>query len=246
MEKAFSIKKIDTANNQKELDEKEKDWVKKYDSMNRNKGYKMREGGFGGKLRLEVKEKIKKSMEEKWKDPEHQRKVSKGVSKAMEEKWKDPEHRENVSKGVEKRWKDKEYQKKQKKVRETPEFKEKMRKAAEKWWKDKEISNMKEFLTDIKNKILKKDLEKKYNISGPTINSIIKEILGPNGPKNYREAKQFLKDRDIDNILKILKTKKNESKIKKSAPDMDRTCDRSVSVQSVRLFNSRVLLAHHI
>ena len=261
-EKAFSIKKIDTANNQNELDGKEKDWIKKYNSMNPKKGYNMRDGGEGGKLRPEVKEKIKKSMEEKWKNPEHQRKVSNGVSKAMkkkrkhpehreniskgmkkkwkdkkyqkdqrkvrespefkekhstsmENKWKDPEYRENVSKGVEKRWKDKEYQEKQKKVRETPEFKEKMRKAAEKRWKDKEISNMKEFLTDIKNKILKKDLEKKNNITGPTINRKIKEILGPNGPKNYREAKQFLKDRDIDNILKILKTKKNKKKNKK-------------------------------
>lgn len=76
--------------------------------MNPKKGYNMRDGGEGGKLRPEVKEKIKKSMEEKWKDPEHQRKVSKEVSKAMKKKWKD-----------------KKYQKDQRKVRESPEFKEK-------------------------------------------------------------------------------------------------------------------------
>lgn len=109
--------------------------------MNPKKGYNMSDGGEGGKLRPEVKEKIKKYMEEKWKDPEHQRKVSKGVSTAMEEKLKDPEHREKVSngvsKGMKKKWKDKEYQKNQRKVRETPEFKEKMLKAAEKRWKDK-------------------------------------------------------------------------------------------------------------
>ena len=200
--------------------------------MNPEKGYNMREGGEGGKLRPEVKEKIKKSMEEKWKDPEHQRKVSKAVSKAMKKKRKHPEHRENISKGMKKKWKDKKYQKDQRKVRKSPEFKEKHSTSMEnKWkepehrenvsngvkkrWKDKEISNMKEFLTDIKNKILKKDLEKKYNITGPTINSRIKDILGPKGPKNYSEAKQFFKDRDIDNILKILKNKKKQNKKKR-------------------------------
>jgi len=43
------------------LSEKEKIWIKKFDCLNRNKGYNLREGGDGGKHSEETKQKISKS-----------------------------------------------------------------------------------------------------------------------------------------------------------------------------------------
>ena len=103
------------------------------------------------------------------------------------EKWKDPKYRENVMKALSK-----------------PEVKKKQRQAMMERWKDlkfrkqfeKKITNRKEFLIDIKEGIPIKEMEKKYKMSHPTINKNIEQIFRPNGPKNYSEAKKYLKDKN--------------------------------------------------
>jgi group I intron endonuclease len=42
---SFNVGQIDVAYNRKELNAKEKYWIKEYDSMNPEKGYNMTEGG---------------------------------------------------------------------------------------------------------------------------------------------------------------------------------------------------------
>lgn len=61
-EENFTLEIIDFAETYEELKEKEKYWIKQYDSMNREKGYNLTEGGDGTFGRLhseETKEKIR-------------------------------------------------------------------------------------------------------------------------------------------------------------------------------------------
>ena len=61
-EENFTLEIIDFADTYKELKEKEKYWIKQYDSMNREKGYNLTEGGDGTFGRLhseETKEKMR-------------------------------------------------------------------------------------------------------------------------------------------------------------------------------------------
>lgn len=61
-EENFTIEIIDFAETYEELKEKEKYWIKQYDSMNREKGYNLTEGGDGTFGRIhseETKEKIR-------------------------------------------------------------------------------------------------------------------------------------------------------------------------------------------
>jgi len=51
---------------QQELDEKETYWMKLYDTLNLDKGYNTKEGGLGGLLTPEVKEKLSQIGKEKW------------------------------------------------------------------------------------------------------------------------------------------------------------------------------------
>ena len=50
-----------------------------------------------------------------------------------------------------------------------------------------------------------KDLVQKYNMSDKTINKRVKVIFGSNGPKNLTGARKYLKDKDINEILKDIK-----------------------------------------
>lgn len=61
-EENFTLEIIDFADTYKELKEKEKYWIKQYDSMNRDKGYNLTEGGdgtFGRMHSEETKDKIR-------------------------------------------------------------------------------------------------------------------------------------------------------------------------------------------
>ena len=58
------------------MKEKEKNWIKEYDSTNLEKGYNMTEGGEGGKPIPEVIEKMTKANQEIARNPETQKKIS--------------------------------------------------------------------------------------------------------------------------------------------------------------------------
>ena len=104
--KNFTIEKIDDAKDLKELNEKEKENIKKYDSMNPDKGYNMTEGGDFGRLRPELLN-----------DPEFREKQRNATKQALEEVYKNPnvreEHREHTSKAIKEKYEDKEYKERQ-------------------------------------------------------------------------------------------------------------------------------------
>jgi group I intron endonuclease len=119
----FDLRQEDIVHNQKELDEKETKYVKEYDSMNPDKGYNMTEGGEGGKLSPEVKEKLSIIGTEKWQEKEHRGKQMKArseLSKNSEfiekmteinkERAKDPNWHEKMSNVISDKWQEKEYQ----------------------------------------------------------------------------------------------------------------------------------------
>lgn len=54
----FTVEQIDVATCQEELNEKERYWIEFYDSMNRNKGYNLTNGGDSFKMAESVKVKI--------------------------------------------------------------------------------------------------------------------------------------------------------------------------------------------
>lgn len=63
-EKAFVFQIIDTANNQEELNRKEKIYIKFYDTLNRNKGYNLTEGGIssgGNTYKYRTEEQMEKT-----------------------------------------------------------------------------------------------------------------------------------------------------------------------------------------
>lgn len=64
----FNLVEQDTAQSQKELDEKETHWIKECDSINPEKGYNLKEGGLGGTLSEVSKEKLSEVIKERWQD----------------------------------------------------------------------------------------------------------------------------------------------------------------------------------
>ena len=97
---AFIVNQEDVAYSREELNEKERHWVKEYDSMNPDKGYNMTEGGEGGrqspeviKRMTEINQKIARNLE-----------TLENMSKAISEKWQDQNYQKNVSKGVTDKW----------------------------------------------------------------------------------------------------------------------------------------------
>ncbi|MBY9006996.1 MAG: hypothetical protein KGD63_09570 [Candidatus Lokiarchaeota archaeon] len=77
------------------------------------------------------------------------------------------------------------------------------------------IENKKQFLLDILN-MQKKDIDYKYGMDAKTITKRINELLGSYGVKNYTAAKEFLKDKDIDEIVKQIENKDGKKEIMKS------------------------------
>ena len=66
-----------------------------------------------------------------------------------------------------------------------------------------------EFLNDIKYSDNAKELWEKYDMTCKTFNSRIYEILESFGKSNYRSAKKFLQNKNIDEILKVLHNNKD-------------------------------------
>jgi hypothetical protein len=54
----------------------------------------------------------------------------------------------------------------------------------------------------VKNNVSKKNLLEKYDMGHNALNRRIQEIFGPNGPKNYKQLKEHLIDKDVEDVLK--------------------------------------------
>jgi len=218
----FKLRQQDIANNQEELNRKENYWMREYDTLNPEKGYNVMEAGRGGLLTERVKEKMSRSHEEKWqkdreysekqieerreraKDPEWLDKMAEvnqeiarrpetqeKMSEAISAKWQEKEYQENVSKGVSGKWQE-------------PKFRERQFNA--KVYGKREIPDRAEFLKEIQS-MKKKDLNTKYDMDGKCINDRIKEMLGHHGIENFSQAKKYLEDKNLDNVLKDINRK---------------------------------------
>jgi len=125
-------------------------------------------------------------------------KVQEKMSRVLSEKWQESKYQESVSKGVKEKWKDEKYRERQ--ARAKTEGK-------------REIPNKGEFLKDI-TEMMKKDINAKYDMDGKSINKRIEEMLGHQGVRTYSEAKKYLEDKNLKDVLKDIedKTKENEPK----------------------------------
>ena len=160
----------------------------------------------------EFKGKMRNARYKDWNNPKyrnHMEKIMKSdeykeKQRASQKKRYDvPGAREAQSKRAESQWKNSVIKDKHLRARADPEYKKRQSEAMKgKRNAYKEITNKKEFLSDIKNKMQLKDMAQKYKMSGNTVNEKIKEMLGAHGVKNYTGAKKYLKDKDINNILK--------------------------------------------
>ncbi|MFX1258991.1 MAG: hypothetical protein ACFFAN_14125, partial [Promethearchaeota archaeon] len=132
-------------------------------------------------------EKMTEINRERAKDPEYQKKMS----NSLKEKWQEPEYQKSVSKGVSKKWQEPEYRERQ--MRAKREGK-------------REIRDKRQFLKDIQE-MKKKDINTKYDMDGKSINKRIEGMLGKYGVKNYSEAREYLQDKNIDDVLKEIEEK---------------------------------------
>lgn len=204
---AFIIKQIDVAYSRDELNEKERYYVKEYDSMNPDKGYNMTEGGEGGRPRPEVIERMTEISRERAKDPKWLDKMAEvnqeigrnpetqgKISESLSEKWQEKQYQDNVSMGATNKWQEAKHRDRQFTARRAGK---------------REIPDKGEFLRDIQD-MKKKDINTKYDMDGKSINVRINEMLGHHGVKNYSEAKKYLENKNLDNVLKDINEKLNE------------------------------------
>ncbi|MHA2399010.1 MAG: hypothetical protein ACXADU_08990 [Promethearchaeota archaeon] len=213
----FNLREQDIASNQEDLDAKEAYWIKEYDSMKPEKGYNIKDGGRGGRLNDAAKEKLSKIGTEIWnKDSEYKEKqlkarkelaqnqefiekmtevnqeiarnqeTQKKMSESISKKWEEQQYQENVSKGATNKWQDAKHRERQFISRSEGK---------------REIQDKREFLKDIQD-MKKKDLNEKYDMDGKSINKRIKEILGHQGVNIFSEAKKYLEDKNLDEVLK--------------------------------------------
>ena len=81
----FIFEEIDSACTQKELDEKERYWIKYYNSNNKDYGYNLDSGGrSGGAKSDDTKKKIGETTKEKWRNPDIAKKMRYGLQKGAE------------------------------------------------------------------------------------------------------------------------------------------------------------------
>ena len=125
-EDVWEVKRIDDARNAEELNEKERYWIKMYDSENREKGYNMTEGGEGGTFRDESVEKLRNSINAKYKDNAYRERQKKGVKNKRQES----NYREKQMEQVKKR-------------NQNPEYIKKLSTAKKRNWNDKKYRNTK-------------------------------------------------------------------------------------------------------
>ena len=93
---SFTWEQIDTAETKEELDEKEKQWIAHYESMNPEKGYNQQYGDFGRKQSAVTKRKLSEINKGKI----HSAETRKKLSEALKGRKKAPfteEHRRKLS-----------------------------------------------------------------------------------------------------------------------------------------------------
>jgi hypothetical protein len=73
-----------------------------------------------------------------------------------------------------------------------------------------EISNKRKFLEDIQN-LQKNKIDIKYGMDAKTVNRRIGEILGDHGVKNYTEAKEYLQDKNLGDVVKDIEGRSGEN-----------------------------------
>lgn len=79
------FEEIDSADTQEELDNKERYWIKYYDSNNKEKGYNLDSGGQSGGVKSEeTRRKIGETTKEKWNNPELAKRMREGLLKGTE------------------------------------------------------------------------------------------------------------------------------------------------------------------
>lgn len=67
----------------------------------------------------------------------------------------------------------------------------------------KKINDLRAFLTDLKNQMPTNDLIEKYKMSRPTINKKIRKHLGFLDIETIQQARDYLRNKDIDDILDL-------------------------------------------
>jgi hypothetical protein len=238
-EESFRIEEIDIALTKEELNEKERFWIEFFDARNHSKGYNLRDGGEGGGHHEKTIALLSKISQEKAKNPEYLKKLSISITnlwndesylkKQIEErrarakgpKWsrkmtqinrekaKDPKWRKKLSKFGMDKWKQQDYIEKQLISRER---------------KRKVIENKEEFLKDILT-MQKIDIDAKYDLSGKTTNRHIQHFLGHRGVTNFTQARDYLKNKNLDEILKDVESNK-EKQLKQKIERRENLGDR--------------------
>jgi len=221
----FDLKEVDTANNAEELNTKERKWIKDLDAMNPEKGYNMTEGGEGGKLSPELKEYLSKVGTEKWQNDSdyYERQTQERRERAKNPEWiekmtnvnqeiaRNPEYIKNMSEAISKKWDDQQYQENVSKgaTDKWQEVKHRGRQFTAKREGKREIPDKGEFLKDIQD-MKKKDINSKYDMDGKSINKRIEGMLGDHGIKNFSQAKKFLENKNLDDVVKDIEEKQDE------------------------------------
>ncbi|MHA1452121.1 MAG: hypothetical protein ACTSRD_04595, partial [Promethearchaeota archaeon] len=95
---------------------------------------------------------------------------------------------------------------------------EKLSNKSERYQRTKEITDKKRFLQDIQ-KLKKSEIDYKYDMDGKTINRKIGRLFGDTGVKTYSEAKKYLKDKKIDEVLQDINKDMKEKKHEEKSPD---------------------------
>ena len=274
------------------MDEKETDWIQEYDSMIRDKGYNMKEGGLGGRLGEVAKGNLSNAITEKWQedleyqekqlnarkelgqnqeflekmteinraraqdpewvkkmtginraraqDPEYVKKMTElNRARAQDPEWvkkmteinrekaknpewlekmteinqeiaRSPETQEKMSRAISGKWQDQKYQESVSKgvTGKWQETKYRERQFTAKREGKRQIPDKGEFLQDIQE-MKKKDINDKYDMNGKCINKRIGEMLGHHGIKNYSQAKKYLEDKNLDDVLKDINERQN-------------------------------------
>lgn len=129
------------------------------------------------------------------------RKVQEKMSKALSEKWQGQKYQESVSEGVKEKWKDEKYRERQ--ARAKAEGK-------------REIPDKEQFLKDI-SEMMKKDINAKYDMDGKSINKRIEDMLKHQGVRTYSEAKKYLEDKNIKDVVKDIEENAKENQPKPSS-----------------------------
>ncbi len=138
-----------------------------------------------------IKKKHSESLKKSWENPQRRQQHSKTLSKVITKKWQDPKYRKKQFISKSNVWK---------KKWEDPKFRENYSKI-----RKKKILDIKQFLLDIKNGAKQEDIARIYKIkSHHTQNRIIKELLEQFNINTLKQARIFLKDKDINELLKDL------------------------------------------